>query len=249
MKKVYGVLGKKLSHSFSRKYFEKKFSELGLNDHSYENFEYDSVCDFIKVLKERKEICGFNVTNPYKAEIIPFLDEGNEEVKNTNAVNCVKNIDGKLFGYNTDVYGFSQSIKPFLDHTHSRALVLGSGGAARAVASVLKRVGVEVYFVTTSKIKNQANFFFYSELNEIIFKSFKLIVNATPLGMFPSVDTYPNIPYSYISSDHLCYDLIYNPQETVFLRNCREQGATGINGLSMLHLQADKSWEVWNNLI
>jgi shikimate dehydrogenase len=244
MSSVYGVLGKKLSHSFSKKYFENKFSELGLKDHAYSNFEFPSLKEFFASLDP--EVKGFNITNPYKEEIILLLDELSEEAKTIGAVNCVKIEGKKKIGFNTDAYGFSQSIKPFLEPQHERALILGTGGAAKAVAYSLRKVGVEVYFVTSKIEKNDSRCFFYSELNEIALRSFKLIVNASPLGMFPAISEFPPIPYQFIDRSHLCYDLIYNPEKTLFLQKCSEQGAACINGLSMLHLQAEKSWEIWS---
>lgn len=242
---IYGVLGKKLSHSFSRNYFEKKFEELDLNDHQYLNFEFENLKDFFSMLKENKKIKGFNITNPYKEEILPFLDEISEETKLIGAVNCVLVTDGKTKGYNTDAYGFAQSIKPFLEPVHERALVLGTGGAAKAVAYALKKVGVEVFFVTSMMHKKKEKTFLYSEIGEQHMRSFKLIVNATPLGMFPEMEKYPELPYEYIGKEHLCYDLIYNPYATLFLKKCEAGGATIMNGLSMLHLQAEKAWEIW----
>jgi shikimate dehydrogenase len=245
LKKVYGIIGKRLSHSFSRSYFEKKFSGLGIADAVYLNFEIPAITEFPKVLSNHPDLLGLNVTNPYKEEVIPFLNELSEEAREIGAVNCIKITAGKAKGYNTDVYGFSQSIKPFLDTSHERVLVLGSGGAAKAVAYALRKIGVEVFFVSSSE-KRGGNSFSYPELNEIIFRSFKLVVNATPLGMFPDVDSCPPIPYQFIGAEHLCYDLVYNPAETMFLKKCREQGARTMNGYSMLQLQAEKSWEIWS---
>jgi shikimate dehydrogenase len=241
----FGLVGRKLSHSFSKKYFEKKFEDLGLENAVYLNFEIPAITEFPKILADHPDLLGLNVTNPYKEEVIPYLDELSEEVKEIGAANCIKINGGKAKGYNTDVYGFSQSIKPFLDTSHERALVLGSGGAAKAVAYALRKIGVEVFFVSSSGKKN-TNSFSYGDLNEIIFRSFKLIVNATPLGMFPDTETYPSIPYEFIGADHLCYDLVYNPGETLFLKKCRERGARTMNGYSMLQLQAEKSWEIWS---
>ena len=243
---VYGVLGKKLSHSFSKKYFEMKFKELNLADHQYTNFEYAALKDFFSDLHNDPSIAGFNVTNPYKEEILPFLDELSEEAKAIGAVNCVRIINGRRTGYNTDAYGFAQSIKPFLEPSHQKALILGTGGAAKAVAYALNKIGVEVYFVTSGKDKPNDHHFFYSELNAMVFKNIKLVVNASPVGMFPAIQEFPGIPYEFIDSGHLCYDLIYNPEQTLFLKKCEERGASCINGLSMLHLQAEKSWEIWN---
>jgi shikimate dehydrogenase len=247
MEKAFGIIGKKLSHSFSKRYFEKKFLDNNLKDHYYFNFELPNISDFPELVAKNKKLFGLNVTNPYKEAVIPFLDEISDEAKAIGAVNCIKIVGNKLSGYNTDVYGFSKSIAPFLDTKHTRALVLGTGGAAKAVAFALERTGVDVFFVTSAKSKKTERSFFYSELNHIVINAFKLIVNATPLGMFPDVETYPPIPYSLLGSEHFCYDLIYNPSETEFLKRSKEHGALTMNGLSMLHLQAEKSWEIWTN--
>lgn len=246
MENLYGIIGKKLSHSFSKSYFEKKYKENNLENYSYCNFEIADISEFPALLEKNKNLKGLNVTNPYKEEIISFLDELSEEAKQIGAVNCIKIENNKLVGYNTDVYGFGQSIKPFLDTNHQKALILGTGGASKAVAFALKNIGVEVFFVTSSKNKKLNNCFFYSELNAIVLNAFKLIVNTTPLGMFPNINSFPDIPYQFITASHLCYDLIYNPELTEFLKKSKQQGALTINGLSMLHLQAEKSWEIWN---
>lgn len=246
----FGIIGKSLSHSFSKNYFEKKFSELGLNDYAYLNFELESIEEIKNILSSNPNLKGFNVTMPYKESIIPFIDELSPEAKSIGAVNCVKVLNDTstplsvtLSGYNTDVYGFAASIKPFLEPHHNKALILGTGGSSKAVAYALKNIGVDVYFVSSSKKQSQT--FSYSELNDYIFNAFHLIVNTTPLGMFPNINAYPDIPYQFIGAQHLCYDLIYNPIETLFLKKAKEQGATTINGLSMLQLQAEKSWEIW----
>jgi shikimate dehydrogenase len=242
---TYGLLGRSLSHSFSKKYFEKKFKLEKLFNHSYLNFEIDVISDFPKILK-LENLKGLNVTNPYKQAVIPFLTTLSEDAKSIGAVNCIsKTNDGKWLGHNTDYYGFSQSIKPFLEPHHNKALILGTGGAAKAVEFALKKIGVEVYFVTTSTQQN-ANTFFYNELNEYIFKAFKLIINCTPLGLFPKIDVAPSLPYHFFSPQHLAYDLIYNPTETLFLKLAKKNGALTVNGHSMLQLQAEKSWEIWN---
>jgi shikimate dehydrogenase len=162
-------------------------------------------------------------------------------------VNCIKIADGKLRGYNTDVYGFLQSIKPFLDYNHERALILGTGGASKAVAYALTKKGIPFYYVTSSPEKKTDNSFFYEELNEQIMRAFNLIINCTPVGMFPNVEEAPAVPYEHFSPTHLAYDLIYNPRETLFLKRAAEKGAITVNGLSMLQLQAEKSWEIWNS--
>jgi shikimate dehydrogenase len=241
----YGLIGKNLSHSFSKAYFQKKFSDLGLDYLEYTNFEMDDISELKGLLAKNPFLRGFNVTIPYKESIIPFMDELSPEARGIAAVNCVKITNGKLIGHNTDAYGFASSIKPFLEPQHSRALVLGTGGASKAVVFVLKRLNVEVFYASTSK-KRQGTFA-YDTLNERLFNACKFIINTTPVGMFPGVDECPNIPYECISSQHLVYDLIYNPEETLFLKKVKERGATTINGLSMLQLQAEKSWEIWNS--
>lgn len=244
--KEFGIIGKSLSHSFSKSYFEKKFRDLDLVDHVYTIFEIQSIGEFKNVIASNKNLVGLNVTIPYKETVIPFLDELSAEAKEIGAVNCIHIVNGKLIGYNTDVYGFSQSVKPFLDTNHERALILGTGGASKAVAYALKKVGVEIYFVTSSGTKKTANTFFYSEINELVMNAFKAVVNASPVGTFPNVDESPALPYQYFTPLHLAYDLVYNPEQTAFLKQAKEKGSIVVNGLSMLHLQAEKNWEIWN---
>lgn len=251
----YGLVGKSLSHSFSKNYFEKKFQELALNDHVYLNFELKNMTELKEVLINHPALKGFNVTIPYKESVIPFMDELRDEAKAIGAVNCVKILEDRngatvfsgkrLVGYNTDVFGFASSIKPFLEPQHERALILGTGGSSKAVAFALKRIGVEVYYASSSKKADNA--FTYEQLNEHMIRAFKLIVNTTPLGMYPKTEEAPEIPYEFIGTQHLCYDLIYNPEETMFLKKCKTQGAMVINGFNMLKLQAEKSWEIWNS--
>jgi len=242
----FGLIGKSLSHSFSKAYFEKKFSDLKLHNYNYQNFEIAEISQVLNVFNTQS-LKGINVTNPYKEEIIPYLNSLSREALEMGAVNCIKFVNEKTIGYNTDYYGFAQSIKPFLEAQHNKALILGTGGASKAVAYALKKIGVEVYFVTSSSTKKHTNIFFYSELNTHIFNAFKLIVNTTPVGLFPNVNEAPKIPYEYITANHLCYDLIYNPKETLFLKYAKQQGALVVNGYSMLQLQAEKSWEIWNS--
>lgn len=243
--KEFGLIGRSLSHSFSKPYFEKKFKELGLQDHVYLNFELATIEEFQNVLNDHPGLMGINVTIPYKESIIPFIDEVSDEAKAIGAINCVKIEKGKLKGYNTDVFGFASSVKPFLEPQHNKALILGTGGASKAIAYALKNIGVEVYFASSSK--QNANTFKYEQLNEHMMRAFKLIVNTTPLGMYPNENECPAIPYQFLTPEHLCYDAIYNPETTLFLQKAKEQGAVTINGLSMLQLQAEKSWEIWND--
>lgn len=240
----FGLIGKSLAHSFSKSFFENKFSEKNLKDYYYQNFEIEKI-EEIKTVLNTDNFFGFNVTNPYKESIIQFLDELSPEATTIGAVNCVKIINNKKIGFNTDAYGFGQSIKPFLDTSHERALILGTGGASKAVAFSLKNIGVELFFVSRSEKKNTKTFF-YNELNERVMDAFKLIINTTPLGLYPNINRAPPLPYHLFTSNHMAYDLIYNPEQTLFLKQAKEKGAVTINGLSMLQLQAEKSWEIWN---
>ncbi len=248
--KLYGLIGYPLTHSFSEKYFKAKFRKENISDVDFKTFAIKDLKDFSSIIKSNPDLKGLSVTIPHKENIIPFLDELDETAKNIGAVNCVKidtrnkNQEPRLIGFNTDAYGFQQSIKPFLETQHERALILGTGGAAKAVAYVLKNIGIDVYFV--SRKNNQKECFSYSDLNQNILSKIKLIINATPLGMYPNTTEFPEIPYECITSEHLCYDLIYNPEESLFLQKAKNNGAVTINGLSMLHHQADKAWEIWN---
>ncbi len=244
----YGLIGKSLSHSFSKPYFEAKFLAEQKNNYSYSNFDLENLDSLLQLIK-KNNLKGLNVTKPYKEMVLPFLNECDAVSQHIKAVNCIKitekNNQPYLIGFNTDYYGFAQSIKPFLEPTHQRALLLGTGGASKAVQYALNQIGVDVYFVTTHAKKGE-NYFHYSELNDHIFSAFKLIVNCTPLGLYPIVESCPDIPYQFLTTEHLLFDLIYNPKETLFLKKGKERGAVTINGLNMLKLQADKAWEIWS---
>ena len=242
--KTYGLIGKSLSHSFSKKYFTEKFDGLGLTDSEYINIEIETIEEFIEKLKELKPR-GLNVTIPYKEEIIPYLDELDEVAEEIGAVNTIVFKNGKLKGYNTDAFGFHQSIKPFFKSQHERALILGTGGASKAIDYVLKQYGVDVLFASRSE--TNANILNWNEVNENVIKQHLLIINCTPLGMYPDVDIKPEIPYSALTDKHLLVDLVYNPEETLFLKLGKENEAKGINGLTMLQQQAEKSWRLWND--
>jgi len=259
-KKIFGLVGYPLSHSFSKKYFIEKFEKENIIDCEYNLYPLENINQFPRLIVDNPTILGLNVTIPYKESIIPFLDELDETAKAVGAVNCIKIIPGsenkgsRLIGYNTDVFGFKQSIKPFLETQHERALIIGTGGASKAVAYVLKEIGIDCFFVSRNKEEksrneNQASsdkFFSYDELNDYIIKTFKLIINTTPIGMYPNINEAPELPYNFITSSHLLYDLIYNPTETEFLKRGKLQGASTVNGLSMLHQQAEEAWRVWN---
>jgi shikimate dehydrogenase len=260
MNRTFGLIGYPLSHSFSKKYFTEKFEKNNIIDCEYNLYPIERINALPQLIAHTPTLSGLNVTIPYKESVIPFLDELDETAKAISAVNCIKIVSGneyqvssikyqvpRLIGYNTDVYGFRQSIKPFLEMHHERALILGTGGAAKAVEYVLKEIGIDCYFV--SRTKNQqssSKLFLYEELNEYIINAFKLIVNTTPIGMYPHINEAPQLPYNYITSSHLLYDLVYNPIETEFLKHGKLQGASVVNGLSMLHQQAEEAWRIWN---
>ncbi len=245
----FGLIGKSLSHSFSKSYLESKFIKEDKEGFQYSNFDLENLDNLLQIIIDNK-LSGLNVTKPYKESVIPFLNELDVTAKEIGAVNCIKitwkNNTPYLVGYNTDYYGFAQSIKPFLEPIHQRALILGTGGASKAIAYALKNVDVDFYYVTSGE-KKSANYFHYSELNEYVLNAFKLIINCTPLGMYPTIDACPDIPFEFITSEHLLYDLIYNPEETLFLQKGKANGAVTINGLNMLKLQADKAWEIWHS--
>ncbi len=244
MLKLYGLIGYPLSHSFSKKYFTGKFEKEKITDSEFNAFSIENIDLLPQLIKDNPALKGLSVTIPYKESVMPFLDDLDVTAKKIGAVNCIKIANGKLIGYNTDAFGFRQSIKPFLESHHERALILGTGGASKAVYSVLMEIGIDCRFVTRNK--KAENQFSYSELNENMVNAFKLIVNASPVGMFPNVDNAPQIPYEFISSSHLLYDLVYNPAQTEFLKRGKANGAAIVNGLSMLQQQAEEAWRIWN---
>ena len=244
--KLYGLLGYPLVHSFSQTYFNQKFEAETISV-QYINFEIPDIGMLMEVVAENENLNGLNVTIPYKEQVIPFLDEIDPAAKEVGAVNVIKFIrdkDGlRLKGYNSDIIGFADSIKSLLKPHHQSALVLGTGGAAKAVSYSLRKLGLDVQLVSRRK---SANILVYEELTKNDLKTHKVIVNTTPLGMYPNVDICPDIPYRYLTPQHLCYDLIYNPDETLFLKNSRLAGAQVKNGLEMLLLQAFASYSIWN---
>lgn len=247
--KLYGLLGYPLGHSFSAKYFAEKFAKEGI-DATYKNFEFAEVADAVAYLLQQDDLQGFNVTIPHKQAIMPYLNGLSAEAEAIGAVNvvCVKrDADGtvKLLGCNSDVVGFSNSIQPLLrPKLHSKALVLGTGGASKAVMYGLRKLGVEPIYVSRTPKEGQLT---YNDLTPEVMRDYKVIVNCTPLGMYPKVDACPDIPYQYLTPDHLLYDLVYNPLETLFMKRGAAQGAVVKNGLEMLHLQAEAAWVDWNS--
>ncbi|MDP4266598.1 MAG: shikimate dehydrogenase [Bacteroidota bacterium] len=244
--RIFGLIGYPLSHSFSQKYFNDKFQNEGITDSDYKLFPLKNIYDLRSLLTS--ELIGLNVTIPYKEKIIQFLDDIDPIADEVGAVNTIKikYESGKyiLKGYNTDVYGFEQSIKPLLNIHHQKALILGTGGASKAVYYVLKNIGIECLFVSRNPQMN--NSISYETLNKTVIESFKLIINTTPLGMYPNIKEVPPIPYEFLSENHFLYDLIYNPKETLFLHEGKKAGAIIQNGLNMLYFQAEKAWEIWN---
>lgn len=238
----FGLIGKQLGHSFSKAFFTEKFQQEQL-DAVYENVELAEI-DEIRTIFTTGSFAGLNVTIPYKEAVIPYLDELSVEAKTIGAVNVIAFHDGKTIGHNTDAFGFHQSIKPFLTNRHERALILGTGGASKAVAHVFESIGLDVIYA--SRVPQGPKQFAYSDINEHMLNACKVIVNCTPVGTFPNVDESLPFPYEYLSEEHLVVDLIYNPSQTRFLAQSAAAGATTLNGLSMLKEQANKAWLIWN---
>ncbi|MEZ4796750.1 MAG: shikimate dehydrogenase [Flavobacteriaceae bacterium] len=240
----FGLIGKNIDYSFSRSYFNKKFKSEGL-PHTYENFDLKTIVEFPQIIKNTKHLKGLNVTIPYKETVIPFLDKLNRKAKKIGAINTIKiSKKGRLIGYNTDYYGFNKSIKPFLKKHHKKALILGTGGASKAIVFTLKKLNIDFSYVSRQKSKKVD--FTYDELDENIIANHQIIINCTPLGTLPNINECPDIPYDGITDQHLLFDLIYNPEETKFLALGKLKGATICNGYNMLVFQAEKAWEIWN---
>lgn len=238
----FGLIGYPLGHSFSKKYFSEKFIKEGIENTGYENYPITSISDFPNLLQDHS-LNGLNVTIPYKEQVISFLDELSPVVKAIGACNCIKIVDGKKVGYNTDVVGFKSSFQPLLQAHHQKALVLGTGGAAKAVQYVLNELNIPFKMVSRS---SQKDGYAYEELTESIIQEYSIIINTTPLGTFPNVDEAPALPYAAINEQHYLYDLVYNPALTKFLSYGKAAGATIKNGSDMLVLQAEESWRIWN---
>lgn len=242
---LFGLIGKNISYSFSQGYFTKKFKELKLSDNTYRNFDIDDINAFPKILTDFPQLKGLNVTIPYKEQIMEHLDKLDEKAKKIGAVNTIKiSKKGKLTGYNTDCYGFKKSLAPHLKFRHKRALILGTGGASKAIAFVLSELKIKYQYVSRTPKKGQLS---YDMLDEKTIARHLLIINCSPVGTFPDIEACPDIPYEHITEKHLLYDLIYNPPETRFLKNGKAKGASICNGLKMLELQAEKAWNIWNN--
>ncbi len=242
--KIFGLIGKNINYSFSVNYFSKKFQNENNHDSIYKNFDIPDISYLPQIIKKNKGLKGLNVTIPYKTDVMPYLDKLSRKAEQVGAVNCIRiTKKGKLKGYNTDVYGFYKSLIPLLNSNHKKALILGTGGASKAVAFVLDELEIEYRYVSrTPKIDE----FSYSDISKEIMKDFLIVINCTPVGTFPEVNNYPDLNYDFFSDKHLAFDLVYNPFETNFLRLAKEKGAITKNGYDMLVFQAEKAWNIWN---
>ena len=242
--KKFGLIGKDISYSFSKKYFTEKFAQDLYEDCSYENFDILNIEDFPSILKNNPNLKGLNVTIPYKESIIPYLDTVSEKAFQIGAVNVIRfTKKGNLKGYNSDWFGFKKSLEPLLQAHHKKALILGTGGAAKAVAFALDQLAITYSFVSREANPNTID---YSLINATTFDNHQIIINCTPVGTSPNTKEFPPMPYTYFSNQHIAFDLIYNPEETEFLKKAKKQGAIIKNGYEMLIYQAEKAWKIWN---
>ena len=247
MEKIFGLIGSTVSHSFSKSYFDEKFFREGLRDYHYELFPLKNISDIEPLLKDTKGLTGLNVTIPYKEQVIKYLDEVDGFAKKIGAVNVIKIKDGKLKGYNTDSEAFHETLEKWLPKDKTfQALILGTGGSSKAVQEALKKLKIDCKIVSRDAKKGVVTYGYLEKHPKLIAESL-LVINTTPLGMSPNTEAMPNIDFEQIGSDHFVYDLIYNPARTMFLQKAEMRGATIKNGLEMLHVQAEKSWLIWNN--
>lgn len=240
----FGLIGKNISYSFSAGYFTQKFESLGLENHFYRNYHLDEIEQIKSILTDTPGLKGLNVTIPYKEAVIPYLDQIDPEAAAIGAVNTIAFQNGKTYGYNTDTYGFQISVTPLIDAEVQKALVLGTGGASKAIVYSLRKMGLAVTLVSRASGENTLT---YQELNEAIMSDHQLIVNCTPLGTYPNITDKPDIPYPLLTEKHVLYDLVYNPKETAFLKEGTSRGCSVLNGYEMLVHQAEKAWEIWNS--
>ena len=242
---VYGLIGYPLGHSFSKQYFTEKFEKEGINDSLFESFPISSIDEFPSLLKNNPLLKGLSVTIPYKEQVLQFVDELSDEVIAIGATNSIKINEGKLTAYNTDIAGFEISFGKLLKPHHTTALVLGTGGASKAVQYVLKKLAIRFLVVTRNK-GGRHPFITYPDIDAAMMNEYSIIINCSPVGMYPNENEAPAIPYQFLSVSHYLYDLVYKPAETLFLKNGKERGATVQNGYEMLLLQAEESWRIWN---
>jgi len=240
----FGLIGKNIAYSFSKKYFTEKFADGNLLDCAYVNFDIQSIEAFPQLLTDNPQLKGLNVTIPYKEAVIPYLDQLSDKAAKIGAVNVIRfTKKGNLKGYNSDYYGFMKSLEPLLQPHHQKALILGTGGAAKAVAFALKQLGILYTFVSREEKENVID---YERINATTFDNYHIIINCTPLGTSPNTEAFPPIPFEFFTHKHIAFDLIYNPEETLFLKKAKQQGAITKNGYEMLVLQAEKAWKIWN---
>ncbi len=248
-RKTLGLIGYPLTHSFSKQYFSQKFEKENISDYIYRNFELTDIRLFSELIQTNPDLIGLNVTIPYKEKILAYVDELSPEVRAVGATNTlvIHPQSKKITAYNTDIYGFKQSILPYLKNYHRRALILGTGGAAKAVAYALRQLNIKSLMISRQpNNKQQLN---YSDLTKSIVKSHLLVINTTPVGQYPETAKSPQFPFDFVTEKHLFYDLIYNPPETRFLSEAKKQNATICNGLNMLHLQAESAWQIWTKQV
>ncbi|MEO7263842.1 MAG: shikimate dehydrogenase [Ferruginibacter sp.] len=242
---LYGLIGYPLGHSFSKKYFTQKFEKEGLRDNFFELFPIKDIEEFTGLIQSHPALKGLAVTIPYKQSVIPFLQSVSDEAMQIGAVNCIKILPGECIGYNTDVLGFEKSFFSLLKPQHNKALIFGSGGASKAVQFVLNKMMIP--FLLVSRTQVSTNTINYSDLDEATLQEYTIIINTSPIGMTPNENEMPAIPYQFIGSQHLLFDLIYQPSETKFLAEGRSRGAAVKNGLDMLIIQAEENWKIWNS--
>jgi len=243
-KRQFGLLGKNIAYSFSKKYFTEFFTSQQYNDCFYDNFDVATLESFTTILNNHPDLKGLNVTIPYKETVIPYLDKLSKSAAQIEAVNVIRfTRKGKLKGYNSDYYGFMKSLRPLLLTHHKKALILGTGGAAKAVAFALDRLGLSYTHVSRDAGEGRLD---YASISATTFKEYHIVINCTPLGTSPNTEAYPPIPYAYFTPSHIAFDLVYNPEETQFLKKAKAQGAVVKNGYEMLVFQAQKAWKIWN---
>ncbi|MEM9896118.1 MAG: shikimate dehydrogenase [Bacteroidota bacterium] len=242
----FGLIGYPLQHSFSKKHFSEKFKRLNLHDCIYENFELAEIGEISSLLEQEENLEGFNVTIPHKESIIRYCERLDEHAKAIQAVNVVKIMNGKLSGYNSDFEGFRRAIENWIPDTDIKALILGTGGASKAISYALERLNIDHQFVSRTPKNDSFSYAYLNEQGELL-ESYRLIVNTTPLGTFPNVEGYPDLPYQHLTSKHYLYDLVYNPPTTAFMKKGLEKRAKVMNGQEMLEIQAEMAWEIWNS--
>lgn len=245
--KIYGLIGYPLSHSFSPIYFTQKFQNENISDCRFDLFSIDQIQQFPSLLKKNADLKGLAVTIPYKEKIIPYLTDLDFTANQIKAVNCIAFSKDRMIGYNTDVIGFEKSILPLIHSHHKKALILGSGGSSKAVSFVFKKLGIDFLFVSRN-INNSSDFISYNDIDEALMSKYNVIVNCTPLGQFPAINTHPDIPYQFVTKQHLFFDLIYNPIQSKFLKLAESKGAVIKNGKEMLEIQAEENWKIWNQI-